>query len=200
MVTATDQRRQAPAATRRAQILDAAQGCFSAHGYHATTMDDLVKAAGLSKGSLYWHFASKEDVFLALLERFTEEAFRTWDEELAAGASALDAIESGARGLLEQLEGEPTYLGTWIEFVHHPRGRERMAEVYRESRERLQRMLEHDAAAGRLGGGSTEGFAASLLAGLEGLLLQALVDPDFEARQHWGELWSCLRLGIERRL
>ena len=38
-------------------------------------MDDLVRASGLSKGSLYWHFHSKEEVFTALFDSFVAELY-----------------------------------------------------------------------------------------------------------------------------
>ena len=67
---------QAPAARRRlapqvrvTQILDAALAEFSDHGFAATTMDDIARRCGLSKGGLYAHFASKDEIFEALLHR-----------------------------------------------------------------------------------------------------------------------------------
>jgi AcrR family transcriptional regulator len=51
---------------RRAQILEAAMACFARQGYHATSMDDVVRESGLSVGAIYSYFASKEDLFLAL--------------------------------------------------------------------------------------------------------------------------------------
>jgi len=67
---------QAPAARRRlapqvrvTQILDAALAEFSEHGFAATTMDDIARRCGLSKGGLYTHFASKDEIFEALLHR-----------------------------------------------------------------------------------------------------------------------------------
>lgn len=50
-------------------ILDAALAEFSARGYGGTRMDDIARRAGLSKGGLYAHFVSKENVFDALLRR-----------------------------------------------------------------------------------------------------------------------------------
>ena len=52
---------------RVGQILDAALQEFSAAGYAGARMDDIAARAGLSKGGLYAHFASKEEVFEALL-------------------------------------------------------------------------------------------------------------------------------------
>jgi AcrR family transcriptional regulator len=53
---------------RRAQILEAAMACFARQGYHATSMDDVVRECGLSVGAIYSYFASKEDLFLALAD------------------------------------------------------------------------------------------------------------------------------------
>jgi AcrR family transcriptional regulator len=51
---------------RRAQILQAALTCFARQGYHATSMDDVVRESGLSVGAIYSYFPSKEELFLAL--------------------------------------------------------------------------------------------------------------------------------------
>ncbi|AUL47279.1 TetR family transcriptional regulator [Bordetella trematum] len=61
-------RRRLPPERRVQEILDAALVEFSARGYGATRMDDIAARAGLSKGGLYAHFASKEDMLAALLE------------------------------------------------------------------------------------------------------------------------------------
>jgi AcrR family transcriptional regulator len=53
---------------RREQILAAAMACFARQGYHATSMDDVVRECGLSVGAIYTYFPSKEDLFLALAE------------------------------------------------------------------------------------------------------------------------------------
>jgi len=55
-------------AERRQQILSAAMNCFLAKGYHRATMDDIVAESGLSKGTLYWYFKSKKELFLALVQ------------------------------------------------------------------------------------------------------------------------------------
>lgn len=53
---------------RAAMILDAALQEFSARGYEATRVDDIARRAGLSKGGLYAHFESKEEIFAALVD------------------------------------------------------------------------------------------------------------------------------------
>lgn len=54
----------------RERILEAAIEVFAREGYHNTRMDDIVDAAHSSKGSLYFHFPSKEDIFMGLVDKF----------------------------------------------------------------------------------------------------------------------------------
>lgn len=70
-------RRLAPQ-VRMAQILDAALAEFSERGLATTTMDDIGRRCGLSKGGLYAHFASKDLIFEALLHRSL--ALPEWQE------------------------------------------------------------------------------------------------------------------------
>ena len=74
----------------RGEILDAALACFSARGYHETSVDDIATRAGLSKGAIYWHFEGKRELFLALVDRFSEPALA--DLESVAEAP-LDSAE-----------------------------------------------------------------------------------------------------------
>lgn len=62
-------RQRLPPEVRMRQILDAAQLEFAERGFAATRMDDIARRCGLSKGGLYAHFASKDEVFEALLSR-----------------------------------------------------------------------------------------------------------------------------------
>lgn len=65
-----------PRDERRAQLLATATDVFVTNGYHATVMDDIAERAGVSKPVLYQHFPSKLELYLALLERHTDELIR----------------------------------------------------------------------------------------------------------------------------
>jgi AcrR family transcriptional regulator len=65
---------------RREQILAAATVCFARQGYHATSMDDVVRHSGLSVGAIYTYFPSKEDLFLALSDRRAEHTLSYLNE------------------------------------------------------------------------------------------------------------------------
>ena len=52
------------------RILIQAMRIFLEKGYHGTSVDDITQAAGLTKGALYWHFRSKEDLLKRIVEEF----------------------------------------------------------------------------------------------------------------------------------
>jgi len=57
-----------PAAERREQLLAVALDVFAGEGYHQTSMNQIAEAAGITKPVLYQHFASKRELYLALIE------------------------------------------------------------------------------------------------------------------------------------
>lgn len=77
-----------PVATRE-RILDAALLAFSRKGYHGTRLDDIVEVSETSKGAIYFHFANKERLFLALVDQFADLLERR----------VLEAIEHEPRGM-----------------------------------------------------------------------------------------------------
>jgi AcrR family transcriptional regulator len=54
--------------SRRQQILDAALRCFSRDGFHNTTTADIVRESGVSQGTLYLYFKTKDDIIIALAD------------------------------------------------------------------------------------------------------------------------------------
>jgi AcrR family transcriptional regulator len=55
----------------REAILEAALTVFAGHGFHATSLDDIARAAGVTKGTLYWYFKRKEDLYTAIGQRLS---------------------------------------------------------------------------------------------------------------------------------
>lgn len=193
----TGPRRHAPAEERREQILLAAFSCFGDKGFHATTMDDLVRASGLSKGSLYWHFRSKEEVFLALFDSFAAELYGEWDAAAQSGADALEVLRRECEIAVEILSNDRMGLLAWAEFLNHPTARERMGEIYQTARDKLATIIERGRSEGRLRAGPPcEEVAGALVGTIEGLLLQWLVDPDFALKRHFDSAWEVLMGGL----
>lgn len=62
--------RTKPAEIRREELMDAAQALFLGKGFNETSVDEIVKGAGVAKGTYYVYFKTKDDVLAALRERF----------------------------------------------------------------------------------------------------------------------------------
>ncbi|MGD9609842.1 MAG: TetR/AcrR family transcriptional regulator [Desulfovibrionaceae bacterium] len=54
---------------RRQELMDAAEALFAAHGIDATSVNDIIRQAGVAKGTFYWYFKSKEALLDALVAR-----------------------------------------------------------------------------------------------------------------------------------
>jgi TetR/AcrR family transcriptional regulator len=89
----------APDEGARQRLLLAATRLFARTGYAATSVREIVEAAGVTKPVLYYYFQSKEGLYLAILEETTRIMDLTIAEAVAVGGSACARIE----GLLERM-------------------------------------------------------------------------------------------------
>ena len=78
---------------RRPQLLDTAARLFRQHGYHATSMRDIASAVGMLPGSIYYHFASKDELLVTV-----------YREGVSRIAERLDAAVAGKKEPWQQLE------------------------------------------------------------------------------------------------
>ena len=80
-------------AARRAQIIEAAVSCFLEKGYTNTSMSDIIKASGLSSGSIYSHFSGKEDILITAINERLNNVKELY-ETLPGGAGPQDILET----------------------------------------------------------------------------------------------------------
>lgn len=107
----------------RADVLDAAENLFAEKGFQATSMDQIARRAGVTRGAIYWHFRDKGDLLSALRDRYrppevelmeaalsdgTADVFEIIHQVTAPCMAAFAAMESRQRMfmILEQLTPE----------------------------------------------------------------------------------------------
>ena len=78
------------AAEKRRQVLQSSRAVFVSYGYGRTTMADLAKAAGISRPALYLIFASKEELFGAMIRQMNDESLA----EIRAGIAELPTLSA----------------------------------------------------------------------------------------------------------
>jgi AcrR family transcriptional regulator len=79
---------------RKTQILDAAEQVFNKKGLDKARMDDIADQTGLSKGTLYLYFKSKEDLVIAILDRIFRGMFEQLEARKSGELNATEAIWS----------------------------------------------------------------------------------------------------------
>lgn len=96
-----------PPEIRSAELLDCAQRLFFEHGYDNTTVNDIIREAGLSKGAFYHHFTSKEALLEALAARLAHDSLAELrpmlEDPSLDGIGRLNALFAGSRRLNVEL-------------------------------------------------------------------------------------------------
>ena len=166
---------------RPVEILDAALACFAEHGFAATRLDDVAARAGITKGTLYLYFRSKEDLFKAVVRQELVPNIERAELMVAtAAAPALVLIEQLIR-LFSQIIGSPlsaipklvlTEAGNFPDLA-----RFYLEEVVDRGKALLRRVLERGVAVGELRPIDTESAVMCVIAPL---LLGALWRHSFE--------------------
>ena len=85
----------------RSRILEAAVKVFASKGYHDTKVDDIVSQSQTSKGSFYFYFPSKQDIFLALVDTFADLLESRLRERLSAEESGTARVDIALHVCLE---------------------------------------------------------------------------------------------------
>lgn len=101
-------RTKAEAAETRCSILCAAEQLFFEKGVDNSALDEIASAAGVTRGAIYWHFASKSDLFLELYNsaQLPRVNMADIDDPLESGEDPLARVEKMACGWLEMLAAD----------------------------------------------------------------------------------------------
>jgi AcrR family transcriptional regulator len=127
---------------RRTQILAAAMACFARQGYHATSMDDVVRESGLSVGAIYSYFASKEDLFLALSDDRAEQTLAYLNDLFRRPGAIADKSREAIDFFFGQLSDDLVPLARVnVEFLSQAAKSERLKERQQRRCESIRQFL-----------------------------------------------------------
>jgi AcrR family transcriptional regulator len=168
----------------RDALMDAAALVFARRGFHGASLDEIAETAGFTRGAIYKNFADKEELFLAVNERFNERALREFDELLGEGGLVLDAshVAAVAAKWRELQTNDPDFFVLGLEFnlylLRNPEVRERALAQRHEGARRLSRFIEQRAAAaGMETPMPAEDLANIFLITSDGFTMASLTDP-----------------------
>jgi AcrR family transcriptional regulator len=131
-------------ADTRSRLIDAAGKVFARRGLHQASIDEVAERAGFTKGAFYANFASKEELFLAMLD----ERFAARLSELERTTGTDEAPEEQARqfgaDFNRAIAADPEWERLFFEFVAHAGRNEdfrtELVKRYRALRERIEQL------------------------------------------------------------
>lgn len=169
---------------RKAQILQAALACFARKGYHQTTMDDIVKESGLSKGGIYWHFDSKRDLLMSLFTELVgdpEEIFASFSKASTGARQKLEAVAKHFESFTEDSsfsQWMPLLMEIWVQEERNLEVQEIAVQIWSQYREPLAQIIRDGMASGEFRPVDADVLANILIGVYDGLMLQWMIDPD----------------------
>lgn len=165
---------------KRRAIRDAAYRSFRDHGYHDTSVDMICEGAGVSKGSLYWHYDSKQEIFVDLLQTWAREIFDEVYDQFEATAHETDLATAVQGALLREAHRGRHLVPLWLELTvlarKEPVIKAALAKFYRRARTAIAEVMRpvtpgHTALQRR-------GLASAVFGGYTGVMMQSLVDRE----------------------
>ena len=182
----------------RRRVLDVAEESFQARGYHASSLGDLMAAAGVTGGALHHHFPTKKALALAVIaERVAGAIQRTWIEPLRAAPSARGGVRAVFEAVAVELEQQGYVRGCPLNNLAHELSladdefRIALADVFAGWRRAIADKVRDDQRGGREVGADPDRFAALTVATYSGAMSMAKTSQDA------GVLRECLK-GLER--
>ncbi|QBD76388.1 TetR family transcriptional regulator [Ktedonosporobacter rubrisoli] len=97
------------AALTRESVLQAALRVFSRQGYAASTLEDIAREAGVTRGAIYWHFQGKAELYQTLLAQGSQKPLQLLDEVSSAALSPTEMLRRLFIRLLEDIEEDETF-------------------------------------------------------------------------------------------
>ena len=188
----------------RTRLLQAASEVFAQHGYDRSSLEDVAAAAGLTKGAVYSSFASKDELFYALMrERIGERlalVSATLDHQTTLQDTTRDAGAALAELIFSQADWHLLFIEFWARAVRDPSLRTEFARQRRIARELIARFIEQEAA--QLGTelpAPADQLAVAVLALSNGIAIEHLADPDTVDPSIFGTTFDLLLNGLDAR-
>jgi AcrR family transcriptional regulator len=150
----------------RSSLLEVAVGEFITRGYDATSMEDLSRAAGITKSSFYHHFAGKEALLRAALERSLAGLFALLEEPGATDGTPLARLRHIVRGQIAVLQRDLPYVTLLLRVRGNTESERWALEQRRTFDAQIATLVREAVEAGEIRVGVEPALAARLLSGL----------------------------------
>jgi AcrR family transcriptional regulator len=176
-------------ARRRRRVVDSALACFSRNGFHATSMDDVIAATGMSSSAVYRYFRSKDEIIAATTDeglarvRGIFEALLAHEPRPEPGETLTVLVaELDSRTINPDYDMTRIAVQTWAEALRNPILNTRVRALYLEVQELITELARDWRDSGELPeGADVEAVAKTLFSLMHGLIIMHHVVSDVPA-------------------
>ncbi|MGD8473454.1 MAG: TetR/AcrR family transcriptional regulator [Anaerolineae bacterium] len=194
-------RREQMREERRSQILASALAVFSQKGFHVSSVSDVAAHAGVSQGTIYWYFDSKEELFdAAILEYFADfgtemtsalEGGGTASEKLRALAKNMDRFVAEAQQVLV------AFLSYWASGQGQQKSAQLWIEVLQEYADYMVTVIEEGISTGEFKEVDARGLVWAMSAAYDGLAAYAMFIPEIDVERVSAAFVDTLLQGLQ---
>ncbi len=167
---------------RKNQIIEAATRVFTERGFDEARMDDIVDQSGLSKGTLYWYFDSKEAIIIAILDRIFDWETAQLRNILASEESAAMKLEVFIDASIEDIEKMkplmPIFYEFWSLSARHKTVKQAIKRYYEQYLEMIKPIIQEGIEQGEFRAVDVVQTALAIGAQFEGTVLMWFYFPD----------------------
>ncbi|MEZ4601313.1 MAG: TetR family transcriptional regulator [Syntrophotaleaceae bacterium] len=128
----------------RLGILHSALELFHEKGYSRTTLEQIARRAGVTRGAIYWHFKDKVDLFLGLKDEIEQSAGIRLEDLLLWPVESLDDLRQGALRLFRHIEGSEQFRRYFEIVLYRAEFTEELQPLLLKYRDKLQRLQQRD--------------------------------------------------------
>jgi AcrR family transcriptional regulator len=177
----------------RTRLLDAAGTVFAQKGFAAASVEDVASAAGLTKGAVYSNFASKDDLFFALLAEHVARRLLTIEDDLRPEGGPQQIGDALMRAVADQREWHLLFIEFWQRAMRDPGARAEFVKHRRRLRSEIAAAIERRAAELEYELPiPPKDLATIVLALSNGLAIEHLPDPEDVPARLFGEVLESL--------
>lgn len=176
---------------KRATILEASIRVFAEKGWRNTKIADIAEAADIGKGTIYEYFQSKDEILAASFQHFMTQVETVIADRLAQTDDPLKRLETYISAWADILESKNVdymeiVLDFWAEGIRS-KGLSSSLDLmkfYYDNRTYIERLLEECMSAGRIRAVDTKIVASIIIGGLDGLMIQWIMDKNVFAMKN----------------
>jgi AcrR family transcriptional regulator len=197
-------RAQRERGTSRRELIDAAIEVFAERGYQGASIEEVIRRAGLSKGTFYFNFANKEELFAAVVHDRIDAPARELIGVTASASGDVPTAGTVSAGLAELMRTERTSLMLLQEYWAQAARDSDTAARYRVRHASIRDALAEALAARHRHTGVPLHFdahrlAQAFIALAQGLAMESIVDPDAVDHELFGDILELVYDGLVAR-